>query len=427
MSIKSFCLPRRTWMLSTASSLGASVWAAWGSPGAWAAPVELDCTPEKYPALTIGGDDVSRDGKGKPSVFRGFADPCLRKDPVSGLLWLAYSWPHVETFGKGFRKSTILGVETHLASSRDNGKSWQREQMLWPRTPARFHDAKKGRARDGFLSHEVPNFLPCAIDGLPAWVGVRLDYFLGQDGNYKDRDNLSFCFRLMVAPTPQTLSNAPYVTFGHDKSSPECQVNINVCDYSKDFPPLFIPNEPALYFENGRLYLAFVVMTFYGQSPDFPKSFIAVFSTAPGGDVQSWKWAYHGKLASYAEARELGGDALTQLELAQGRDGKLLALLTPETFNAKAAKEFGGDAFGGIMHHGCVVVEVASLSKPALARDASGRIAVRARLHSSTQSERGPGAATYDPNSATGVIFTLRDLSDKANLAWSLHATGLHP
>ena len=397
-----------------------------GAATGGASPVSLDVTPERFPALVIRGDDVSRDPRGRPAAFRGFADPCVRRDPVTGELWLAYSWPHVEYPGGSWRRPAV-GVETHLALSRDDGRSWQRTQVLWPKTAARFRDPVKGVARDGFVSHEVPNLLPCPVEGRPAWLGARLDYFLGRDGNYKDRDNLSFCLRLLGAPTPAALAEAPLLTFGHDRSSPECDVDVNLCRLSTDFPAVFVPNEPALRFENDRLFLAFVVMVFHGQTPDFGKSFVAVLSTEPRGAVRSWRWRYHGKLATHVEARELGGESLTQIELAPARDGRLLAFLTPESWSAEGARDFGGDAFGGIRHHGCAVVEVASLERPALARRQDGRLAVRALLRSSTGSEHGPGAAGYDPRSATGVLYTLRDVADQRELSWSLHPTGLHP
>jgi hypothetical protein len=400
-------------------------------PGAPALPLDpqairLDCTPARFPALAIEDDDFSRYPNGEPAGFRGFADPCLRRDPRSGELWMAYSWPHMQHLGGG-RRDFAVGVETHLANSRDGGRSWRRTQVLWPRTPARFANPRTGAARDGFLSHEVPNLVPCEIDGRPAWAAARLDYFLGRAGNYKDRDNLSFCLRVLAAPSPAALAGAPYVSFGHDLSSPECAVDWNLCDFSEDFPPAFIPNEPALCFQDGRLYLAFVCMTFQGRSPDFPQSFVAIFSTRPQGPVRAWQWRYHGKLASHREASELGGEALTQIELALARDGRLLALLTPEAWDPRGAEKFGGDAFGGILHRGCAVVEVASLEAPALARRPDGRLALRAFLYSSEQSEQGPGAAGYDPASETGVLFTLRDLSSPKHLSWTLHATGLHP
>lgn len=413
------------WGVLPCTPVWASKWAAQGTP--WPdVPMRLDVTPGRFPPLGINGDDVSRYPNGKPAGFRGFADPCVRRDPLSGDLWMAYSWPHMEHLG-GHQRNFAIGVETHLAVSKDGGNSWQRTHVLWKKTPARFTDRKKGVARDGFISHEVPNILPCVIDGNASWIGARLDYFLGREGNYKDRDNLSFCLRLMASATLPGLSSSPFATFGHDNSSPECEVDVNVCKLSSDFPPLFIPNEPALYFKDGRLYLVFVVMTFYGQSPDFPKSFVAVLSTDLRGPIRSWKWRYHGKLATNKEAKELGGEALTQIELALGRDGQLLAFLVPESWNAKANKEIGGDAFFGIRHHGCAVVEVASLDTPALKKNKDGNLAVRAFLYSSEQPEHGPGAAAYDPGCATGVLLTLRDISTRGNLSWSLHPTGLHP
>lgn len=392
--------------------------------------VRLDCTPVTHPQITIRGHDVSRYPNGLPAGFRGFADPCVRHDPDASVLWLAYSWPHMQHMG-GDRRDFVVGVETHLASSDDGGKTWRHVKALWPRTPASYTNRDTKRKQQGFISHEVPNIVRCEIDGKPRWVGARLDYFLGRKGSYKARDNRSFVLRIMAAATPPQLTDAQPVTFGHAMSSPDAQVDINLTTLSRDFPAAFIPNEPALHWRDGRLYLTFVCMTFAraGQ-PDFAKSFIPVFSTQPKGDVGDWDWRYHGQLAARREANDLGGEALTQIELATARDGQLLALLTPETWDAGKAREFGGDAFGGILHHECVVVEVASLDKPALARRSDGLLAVRAVLHSSTQSDHGPGAAGYDSHSVTGVLFTLRHMrlgGRLKDLSWTLHPTGLHP
>ena len=391
------------------------------------APVRLDVTAKAFPELRIRGHQASYYPNGQPAAFRGFADPCMRRDPSKDVLWLTYSWPHMQHMGGGKMDFTV-GVETHLASSHDGGKTWTHEKALWPHTPARYVHAKTRLARDGFVSHEVPNIVPCIIDDKPMWVGVRLDYFLGRQGNFKDREDRSFCLKLFAAPTVAELSDAKPFTFGHAMSSPECRVDLNVCDTSRDFPPIFIPNEPALYFKDGRLYLAFVVMTFWGKTPVFDKSLIAVFSTEPKGDAGMWSWRYHGKLASNKEAMELGGEALTQIELAESRDGRLLAFLTPEAWNEKRFRGSGsGDAFHGIDHFGCAVIEVASLDKPRLARRADGTLAQRAWLFTSAKDVADPGAAGYEPTSATGILWTLRNVHHPGRLIWSLHATGLHP
>lgn len=388
--------------------------------------VRLDVSAKNYPELQIHGDTVSHYPNGRPAAFRGFADPCIRKDPERDLLWLAYSWPHMQYMGGGKSDFTV-GVETHLASSHDGGKTWQYEKALWPRTPARYACAKTKTVRDGYVCHEVPNIVPCVIDGRTMWVGVRLDYFLGRKGNYKDRENMSFCLKLFAAPTVAGLSGANPFTFGHDRSSPECKVDLNFCDLSDDFPSVFIPNEPALYFQNGRLYLAFVVMTFRGKTPFFKNSFVAVLSTEPKGDVSTWKWRYHGKLAGNKEAEELGGQALTQIELAKSRDGQLLAFLTPEAWDQRRFRTRGrNDAFYGIEKFGCAVIEVSSLEIPSLLRRPDGKLAICAWLKVS-DSDMEPGAPGYDPMSATGILYTLRNTSRTDELVWSLHATGLHP
>jgi len=389
-------------------------------------PVQFDCTPANCPTLVIEGDAISRLPNGQPAGFRGFADPCVRKDPENHALWMVYSWPHVEYVGGGSR-DFVVGVETHLASSADGGVTWRRTGVLWPKTPARYGDVRTRIPVDGFVSHEVPNIAPILLDGTPAWVGVRLDYFLGRSGNYQARNPRSFCLRLMTATSPAALTNATPVTFGIAENAPECRVDVNLHALSDDFPLRFIPNEPAVLFKDGRLYLAFVVMAFSGQKPDFPQSFIAVLSTVPRGGVRSWTWRYHGKLAGHGEASALGGESLTQIELALGQDGRLLALLTPEAWDVRLAQENSRDPFFGIVHRGVAIVEVASLDSPALGRRPDGRLAERAILAASQDGERGPGAAAYDPASATGVVFTRRDIVPGKSLSWSLHPTRVHP
>jgi hypothetical protein len=127
------------------------------------------------------------------------------------------------------------------------------------------------------------------------------------------------------------------------------------------------------------------------------------------------------------EAKELGGEALTQIEFALSRDGQLLAFLTTESWDPRGHKGKEEDAFFGIRHHKSLVVEVASLDAPVLKRRNDGKQAVRTIVYSSVNSDKDPGAAAYDPASETGILLTLRDISSKSNLVWTLHWTSLHP
>ncbi|MBI3161142.1 MAG: hypothetical protein HYZ23_01465 [Chloroflexi bacterium] len=177
-------------------------------------------------------------------------------------------------------------------------------------------------------------------------------------------------------------------------------------------------NEPALFYENSQLYLAIRCLTFSNLGiPQLEKSPIVVFATTPTEDVQTWQWRYVGQLAGAEIGRELGAEAVTQIDIAKSKDGKLLLILTPEGWSS-AEKDF--------IHYGTRVLEIASIDPPMLARDLNENLIIHAVITASDQMPLGNGAATYDPSSFTGIIFTGR-LKTQNSLIATLHATGLMP
>jgi hypothetical protein len=65
-------------------------------PAAMAAMAgEKDCAAPACPDISLAGDREFTLPNGEPGPFRGFADPTVRRDPVTGRLWMAYSWPSV--------------------------------------------------------------------------------------------------------------------------------------------------------------------------------------------------------------------------------------------------------------------------------------------------------------------------------------------
>jgi hypothetical protein len=112
---------------------------------------------------------------------------------------------------------------------------------------------------------------------------------------------------------------------------------------------------------------------------------------------------------------------MTQPDLAKSRDGKLLAIMMPDVWD--------------ISHRGCCAVEIESLAPARLARDKNGRLKVRASLYASDAGPEGTAAATYDPDSETGIILYKRVKANaglghskrNGKLQASLHATGVHP
>jgi hypothetical protein len=176
--------------------------------------------------------------------------------------------------------------------------------------------------------------------------------------------------------------------------------------------------EPALYYDSGTLYLTLVSFVYTAPGvPDMTQNNVHVFSTTPTGDPATWTWSYRGQLAGQADAAALGGQGLTQVEIAKGTDGQLLMITSPEDY-ITSLKDYD--------HKGCKVVEIQSLSTPTLAKDVNGILKVRVSLTQSDAYELGSGSSAYDPNSSTGIIFARR-LKTAGLFTSSLWRTSVKP
>ncbi|GAB4293284.1 MAG: hypothetical protein OHK0021_21790 [Bryobacter sp.] len=395
-----------------------------------ASAAEKDCAEPNCPAITIAGDQEATLPNGEPSPFRGFADATIRRDPESGKLWMAYSWPNVR-IDKDKRRGLLRRqtasspqVDIHLAYSDDQGRNWRLEKTLWSPTPS---TAPTGE--EGHMSHEVANLLPVREAGSLVWYGARLDYFLPEDGGFRKRPPQSFRILIGRASSPSNLTHAPTAALGSMATDPAWGMDINLARLSPETRHCMFWNEPALFHDGKELFLALSCMAFRGKTPDMERNDLVVFATRTDGPPPSWQWRYAGKLASAREARELGGERLTQIDLAKSRDGRLLAIMTPDTWNAET------DDF---VHRGCVVVELDSTGQSLrLARAADGRLKVVARITASDAGAAGTAACTYDPASETGIILGKRNKvgvglghardRTRAQMSAKLHATGIHP
>ena len=201
----------------------------------------------------------------------------------------------------------------------------------------------------------------------------------------------------MKADSPEELSIANTAIIGAtetaDSWNPQRLIPPNLSSAN------FFWNEPALYFENGKLYLIMVAFVYEAGLPAMDKNNIYVFSTNPVGEPNSWAWQYKGQLTDALISSELDGERLTQVEIAKDGKGNLLALLTPDDWNT---------TFRDFNHKGCKIVELESIDPAKIKRDNSGNILVRAIITASDAGPLGSGASTFDPNSLTGVLFTKR-------------------
>lgn len=389
-----------------------------------AQPQQTDCA-RACAERTVQGDPPATLPNGQASPFRGLADASVRRDPSDGTLWMAYSRAGVSVPEKRglFAARGRPEVAVHLAHSRDQGANWRFDGALWPATAARAPDGTKGH-----FSHEVVNLLPVVHDGRTQWFGARLDYFLPDAGGFRQRPPGSFRLVLMRADTPQALAQAPAVRLGAMAADPAWGAAFNLAALSPQTQHCQLWNEPALYFDQGELLVALSCMAFRGRTPDITRNDLVLFATWPDGDPDQWRWRFAGQLAGAAEARELGAQRLTQIELAQGQDGALLAIVTPDTWDS-ARDDF--------VHHGCVVVELAREgSSWRFARTPQGRLRIRAQISASDAGPEGTAACAYDPADQGGVLLGRRvktgaalgsARSTSAEMVMQLQASGVRP
>lgn len=384
-----------------------------GTPAASPVPTEaagltptVDCTAANSacPEIVVQGDAPATFG-GAPSPARGYVDPSIRKDPASNTLWMAYSWPHLQTEGPSGSGTTGVAVDNHLARSDDGGATWQFAGPMWTA------QAETGDAGEpGWLNTEAVSLAPAQTASGTVWYSVRDSEFI-RPASAGGADITGFTLRVAMASSPAQLAQAEEVVLGGDLTAPYWNADFNLDSLSQELSGCAL-RDAGLFYQNGTLYLAAECSLFTRTGERTEDEFVALFATQPNGGPKSWNWRYLGKLAGRAEAQELGGEMLQQTEIDVGPDGRLIALLSPSKPSSPLATHFG-----------CRAVEVASLDPPRLARDGAGNLIVRASVTASDQAPSGPGACTYDAASATGLVLARRQL--KPGLIVSLNSTGL--
>ncbi|MCA9372175.1 exo-alpha-sialidase [Candidatus Woesebacteria bacterium] len=371
----------------------------------------VDCADGSCQEIAVNGDPKYAFPNGTASPFSGYADPSIRRDPHTDMLWMAYSWPHFKIEGTTRSPSS----EIHLAKSDDDGQSWTFVKKLWE-TTALSNPAKT--TQSGYLDYEVVNLLPVDMNGATTWFAVTLNYFVPSDGGFAARPSNSFHIRVSKSSTVEGLSNAPAQVLGGGMTATQWNVNQTLVpsDIGAFDKKSFFWNEPSLYYENGTLYLTMVAFNVRNRS-DITRDGVYVFGTKPDGDPSTWNWSYKGKLAGSNEASELGGQRLTQVDIARGVNGQLLMITSPDDWSS---------TFSDYNHKGCVALEVASMEQPALARDENGQLVVHARVTDSTANALGSAACSYDPSNSGGILFTRRNKT-QTELTAGIWKTFLNP
>ena len=369
-----------------------------------AAPPTIDCGGARCSALAIAGDAPA----GNPGTFRGYADPAIAHDPVAAQrVWLAYSWPHLVP-GRAPDGSGVLmaAVSTHLARSDDGGVTFSYGSELWPAIPTADPE---GSGANGISSSETASLAAIASGGTVTWYGAHLRYFLEPETGYHPKYGTSWTVRIGAAASPEALAASSESVLGVSGTAPAYRADVRL-DQLAGVPlaRCAMLNNPTLFAKDGTLYLIVECLAFVGTTLDFAQSTTRVFATVPGGPPSTWSWRHAGVLADHGLARELGDETIQQPDVSLAADGRPIAILTPAHADAAVEVVTVGD--------GCVALELVSIDPPAVARDCSGHVVVRARIEGSFV-----GACTHDPRSASGVVATA------GGGPWMIHASGARP
>lgn len=362
-------------------------------------PLIFDCRKDDghCPEIIISGDPPARIPGYGLAPFHGYADPSLRHDSRTGALWLSYSWVSTLIAPTSAPDKPIIdiGVSIHLARSDDGGRTFHYVRSLWSSDPE-FYEGS-----DGYSGHEVSTISQTGA----GWAALDLRYF-NPRGNGNDFAADSFHFEFVEGTDLEHLATANAARLGGPLTARAWRPFVNLSALAAVGIACPVWTEPSLFEDAGVLYLLAQCKT-----PRNPaEGFLGLFARQASG----WRWV--GRFTVRGDAAAFGGNELTQAELARGRDGSLLLIVTPNIVTGREEH-----------HLGCTVLSIASLYPPSLRRNGAGAPIVRARVVSSDSAQNGPGACAYDPASATGLLIVGRMFSAAKGVIFSIHATGVQP
>ncbi|MGA2131243.1 MAG: hypothetical protein ABSH50_02925 [Bryobacteraceae bacterium] len=380
--------------------------------------VNCVASPVTCGALNMSADPYSTNGH-----FAGYADPSERMDPLTGRLWVAYSWPTVLADGSQV-------VNTHVSFSNDHGATWSNSGLnyggvLYATQQESNCVAQQSPCAANDSSHEVVDIYPQVVGASVYWYGIHSHYDVPQGGSaatmysYTEYQVMTACQdttggvqgpMCLSSASPQY--NPQLIGYQQDNQPSYFPVSVNLTSVSgltarctsfrePSFIMQNVSNTPTLY-----LFINCGDMTSYAQ-----------FSTSnPQSNIGNWAWAYSGSTATlpnysgFATQSDAQGmcqffgsckqaNYLTQTEVALAAGSPGLAAGTPiELFDLVYMS-------GSKIALGTVVTALATVSPPTFVRTSTGAVRVYAVIPSTDSVTAGPGTATYDPAStATGVV-----------------------
>lgn len=405
------------------------------------------------PTLNINGEvfippmPAPKSGHQSPvNTFYGYADPSMRKDPNgNGFIYLAYSYAVPAT-----EPNTMYGlhvIDLNLAHSEDGGQTWSKDGVLFQTTAFNTTPANPPLATWNITSHETVNLYPFNHNGTTLWVQAHQEYLVdatGKNGLEGEQSITNFVSMTAVEGVNPadllTLGNGqsttgqtgvPEARLGNNYTNPALNVTQNLSALPSDLYGAAANcnswTQQTLFQQADKLYLAMQCTQSTKGTIDQNDWGFFVFSTQPysglpgitATDASSWPWAFEGVIATEANAVALwknerntvrlydpaatGYGLFTEMEFTMSSDGVTpLVILSPAQFSRT-----GGQS-QPVVQFGCRAVKV---NFSPLGLDLSGANGAPNVLASVTEQDlytgqnEGPGACTYDPQSATGLVL----------------------
>ena len=399
-------VPVQIAMNGVTSTSAATVAVAEAQPSS---PISTACTTTSTPCTAVNLDSI--DPFSTPGGFSGYADPTIRQDPLTGTLWMAYSWTHV--IGGSSAGSGTDVVDIHVADSTDGGKTWNYVGPLY--TSEQVTDPVTGQVN--YTAHEVMNLLPQVVNGVTYWYGVHNVYYVPVGGAGPNAEPYTKRWEIAMAPGtatggPMGLATATPQFLGENANTypQDFTEATNLSSLNSEVSGCEVYYEPSLIISDNNLYL------FLGCQPpdaDPASEFYAVFKTSdPQDNPGNWSWSYipegTTKFANQNDALSVGRyfpngtSYITQMDVMPSKQpGVLLAVATAAYVSGQNKISLG-----------CFAAELASVDPPKFVYNSQGQVQVDAIATSPDSQNGGPGSCSYSSASATGLLLVHKQTSN---------------
>ncbi len=308
----------------------------------------------------------------------GIFDPSLEYNDNGTIGWMVYS--AIEEPAK---------VDTHLAKTEDNGKSWR---FILNVNPSKAGEViYRGKRIKGVWRNEVPTLVYDPDDPGKEWKLFWHKYFIKAPFRRKDRMFLYGWIAYRYAPDPEGPWSQEVAIFGAGSYLPEpYSVHYDLNALHPDLKNMIVYSEPGALYKDGVIYLAL-------QGYTKTQSTVFLISSENHGKT----WSYIGTLVDKGDAKDLGYQRLVAPSLVREKERTYLFLSPYKPLP--------------VGHDGTYIFEFEDISKALLKRDKNGSLIVYKYLSPLVKRDNiDTGESDYDEHNTYGGIVTSFVDVDKA-------------